>query len=137
MNLKEIKELVQLMEKMGISRLAMKEGDREIELEREVASTKIDNPMIQELVTHRQTASPKKMNLVTSPMVGTCYLSSGPDAPFFKKIGDSVKVGDILCIVEAMKVMNEIKAVTAGMLKRVCVENASPVEFGTPLFEIE
>lgn len=127
MNLKEIKELVQLMEKMGVTRLAMKEGDREIELERGALAT-------QEPVS---APSSKKMNVVTSPMVGTFYLSSSPDSPPFKKPGDTVKVGDILCIVEAMKVMNEIKAESPGRIKRVCVESASPVEFGTPLFEIE
>ncbi len=74
---------------------------------------------------------------IPSPIVGTFYLSSGPDVPPFVKVGDHVSPDTVVCVVEAMKVMNEIKAETAGIITRVLVENASPVEFGQPLFEIE
>ena len=75
-------------------------------------------------------------NIVTSPIVGTFYLSAGPDKPPLKNVGDSVKKGDVLCIVEAMKVMNEITSEFDGTLAEVVAKNESMVEFGAPLFRI-
>jgi len=73
----------------------------------------------------------------TSPMVGTFYASPSPDADAFVKVGDQVSVGDTLCIIEAMKIMNPIEADVAGTIKQILVNNAEPVEFGQPLFIIE
>lgn len=75
-------------------------------------------------------------NAVKSPMVGTCYLAPEPDAPLFVSVGDSVKKGQTLCIIEAMKVMNPIAADADGVVKQILVENAQPVEFDQPLFVI-
>jgi len=75
-------------------------------------------------------------NIVTSPLVGTFYVSAGPDKPVFKNVGDSVKKGDVLCIVEAMKVMNEIASEFDGTLAEVIAKNESMVEFGASLFRI-
>ncbi|MCL2853821.1 MAG: acetyl-CoA carboxylase biotin carboxyl carrier protein [Defluviitaleaceae bacterium] len=75
-------------------------------------------------------------NVVTSPIVGTFYLSAGPDKPSFKNVGDSVKKGDILCIVEAMKVMNEITSEFDGTLAEIIAKNEAMVEYGAPLFRI-
>ena len=74
---------------------------------------------------------------VQAPIVGTFYQSSSPDVAAFVKVGDRVEVGKILCIIEAMKLMNEIEAEVAGTLKQILVQNASPVEYGQPLFVIE
>ncbi|MDT8389351.1 MAG: acetyl-CoA carboxylase biotin carboxyl carrier protein [Lentisphaeria bacterium] len=73
---------------------------------------------------------------IDSPIVGTFYAASAPDAPAFVKVGDTVTPETVVCIVEAMKVMNEIKAETSGTVKRILVENATPVEFGQPLIEL-
>ncbi len=74
---------------------------------------------------------------IRSPIVGTFYSASAPDTPPFVKVGDRVEADTVVCIVEAMKVMNEIKAETSGIIRGVLVENATPVEFGQPLFEID
>ena len=74
---------------------------------------------------------------IASPMVGTFYRSSSPDSPPFVKEGDKVEVGQTLCIIEAMKLMNEIKAETAGVFAKFCVENAQPVEYGQPLYVLK
>jgi acetyl-CoA carboxylase biotin carboxyl carrier protein len=82
-------------------------------------------------------AEEKKGNLMTSPFVGTFYRSPSPDQPAFAEVGTVVKKGQVLCIVEAMKLMNEIEAEVAGKVTEVLVENGQPVEFGQPLFRIE
>lgn len=74
---------------------------------------------------------------ITSPMVGTFYASASPDEPSFVKVGDSVKEDTVVCIIEAMKVMNEVKAGKSGKITKVFADNAQPVEFGTQLFQIE
>lgn len=78
----------------------------------------------------------KEGNIVTSPLVGVTYMSSGPDQPVFKKIGDSVVVGETLCIVEAMKLMNEIKSDVEGTISEIYVEDEQVVEYNQPLFRI-
>jgi acetyl-CoA carboxylase biotin carboxyl carrier protein len=83
--------------------------------------------------------APPAANLkeITAPIVGTFYRSPAPEQPAFKEVGDSVNPEDVVCIVEAMKVMNEIKAGIGGKIRKILVENASPVEFGQPLFLVE
>lgn len=80
--------------------------------------------------------APEDVQLVKSPIVGTFYAAPRPDAPAFVRLGDMVEVGQVLCIVEAMKLMNEIEADVAGEIVRIYVENAQPVEYGEPLFAI-
>lgn len=80
---------------------------------------------------------PEDVHVVKSPIVGTVYSAPRPDAPPFVKVGDEVEVGAVLCIVEAMKLMNEIEADVAGEVVRIYVENAQPVEYGEPLFAIQ
>jgi acetyl-CoA carboxylase biotin carboxyl carrier protein len=82
-------------------------------------------------------ASEKKGHVITSPFVGTFYRSPAPDQPSFAEVGSQVKKGQVLCIVEAMKLMNEIESEIAGKVTEVMVQNAQPVEFGQPLFRIE
>lgn len=81
-------------------------------------------------------AKPVEGKFITSPMVGTLYSSSSPDNPPFVKVGDKVSEQTIVCIIEAMKVMNEVKAGISGVLAEVCIDNGHPVEFGTKLFRI-
>lgn len=145
-----------LMRKTGTKRLAIKQGEFEIELELEGRSGPTplheeeitgENPMKSELEQHRAHVSPSKSGeatfvqelegtYITSPMVGTFYTSPSPDDPPFVKVGDQVNAGDVVCIVEAMKVMNEVKAETAGKLAEILVNNGDPVEFKTKLFEL-
>jgi acetyl-CoA carboxylase biotin carboxyl carrier protein len=82
-------------------------------------------------------AAAKPRNTIDAPIVGTFYRAASPDSPTFAKVGDTVTPETVVCIIEAMKVMNEIKAEKSGVVKEVLVENAQPVEFGQPLFVIE
>jgi len=134
----------------GTRRLAIKQGEFEIELEREMRgaapteSAESNNPMKGELDQHRAQASPSHLDsveevegiYVTSPMVGTFYRAPSPEDPPYVNEGDAVQEGDVIGIIEAMKVMNEIKADKPGTINKVFVENGHPVEFGTKLFEI-
>ena len=93
------------------------------------------SPSPQEASTKEETKTPGKY--ITSPMVGTFYSSPSPDDPVFVKVGDRVDENTVVCIIEAMKVMNEVKAGVSGILMEICVENAHPVEFGTKLFLVQ
>ena len=84
-----------------------------------------------------ETALPENVMLVRAPLVGRFYRSPGPDAAVFVEVGDRVRKGQVLCIIEAMKLMNQIEAEQAGIVRAILVEDGSPVEFGEPLFEIE
>ena len=84
-----------------------------------------------------EAAAPSTANAVTSPMVGTFYRSPSPDAPAFVEVGQSVRAGDVLCIVEAMKMMNQIEADRAGTVTAIHAENGEPVEFDQPLITVE
>ena len=74
---------------------------------------------------------------ITSPMIGTFYRSAGPEKPAFVNVGDTIKAGDVICIIEAMKLFNEIEAEVSGKIVKVLVDDATPVEYGTPLFLVE
>lgn len=147
MDLKQIKELVALMEKGGVRRLAIREKSGfEIELEREEEQPKIAVSAPQHYpfqaaapLPHKEEAMPTKKEegkCVLSPMVGTFYAAASPDDPAFVKVGDRVDENTVVCIIEAMKVMNEVKAGMRGTVTEVLVQNAHPVEFGTKLFRI-
>lgn len=158
---KQIKELMTAMERSGITKLHLKNGTFEIALERAQAETIFSG---KELVgdeerpkipaTHRRGNAPlpsagdtlhpveqpvKELpgTFVTSPMVGTYYSAPSPDDPPFLKVGDHVTKGDIVCIIEAMKVLNEIKAQISGTVVEILMENGNPVEFGTKLLRIQ
>ena len=142
----EIKELLQLFNESGVGELEVQRGDNRLRLKR-AGSNK-------EYVVAQQpqpTAAPAAVvaqppplpakpevdgTLVKSPIVGTYYDSPSPDAPPFVKVGDSVETGQILCIIESMKLMNEIEAETGGTLIAKLVENGRPVEYGEALFSI-
>lgn len=157
MELKQIKELMATMERLKIKKLSIKEtGGFELQLERESAPGSFaaeyhpqhsDEHALRfpshSALPHRPAAleEPKKEQkvegkYVTSPMVGTFYTSPSPDDPVFVKVGDRVEENSVVCIIEAMKVMNEVKAGTSGVIAEICIENGHPVEFGTKIFRI-
>jgi acetyl-CoA carboxylase biotin carboxyl carrier protein len=144
MELNIVKKLIELLEGSKLKKMHIKDGEFELSLEKDDLETLKKNPAIQQIEKPApivETASVEKKvdekNYVLSPMVGTYYSASAPDQPTYVKVGDKVEENTIICIIEAMKVMNEIKANKKGMIKEVLIENASPVEFGTKLFRIE
>lgn len=154
MDLKQIKELIALMDKAGLKKLRIKdksgfEVDLESQEEPQPTSAPTHHPVYHEQRfpthhhipprTHAGEEEKKEVaegKYVTSPMVGTFYSSSSPDDPTFVKVGDRVDENTVVCIIEAMKVMNEVKAGVSGTVAEICVENAHPVEFGTKIFRI-
>ena len=154
MNLKELKELIEMLKNSDISELEIERSGVKVRLRKggdvtfhpamprmEYPPAAIVAPAIPELQTTpaEKQPEPTKANQtrVTSPIVGTFYRSSSPDKPPYAEVGDVVKKGQVLCIIEAMKLMNEIESETAGKIIQILVENGSPVEYGQPLFVIE
>ncbi len=154
MDIERIKELIKILEESKLNKLTLKDDKGcEIHLEKQstpivhhqlpphpavhppVAESHLPHPM-----THVvQTAKHQEVSgkYITSPMVGTFYLTPSPGDPPFVKVGDLVTEDGIVCIIEAMKVMNEIKAGVRGKIVEICIENAHAVEFGTKLFRVE
>lgn len=143
MDIRKVKKLIELLEQSECTELEIREGEESVRISR--AGT-IAAPAVFTAAPaqHQATApaaepAPAKISghTVKSPMVGTFYRSSSPDAKAFVEVGQSVKAGDVLCIIEAMKMFNQIEADKAGTVTRILVENAEPVEFNQPLFTIE
>ncbi len=144
-----IKDLAELINETDLSEIEVEKGDLRIRLTRQLSSAPVavSAPVAAAVPAPVATApapeapspasSGKQAGNVTSPMVGTAYLSPAPGEPPFVSIGDSVKAGDTVLIVEAMKTMNQIPAPQSGVVKAVLVEDAQPVEFGEPLLLIE
>ena len=149
MDLRKLKTLIELVETSGIAELEIQEGEERVRI------TRAGAPGPQTVMLHAApqvaagpppsapAAAPEPVappapqgHTVKSPMVGTFYRSASPGAKPFVEIGDTVAQGDALCIIEAMKLMNEIEADAAGTIKAVLVENGQAVEFGQPLFVI-
>ena len=150
MDLRKIKKLIELLEESGIAEIEVKEGEESIKLSR---ATQVQQPImnmqnldIPSQVSQTPESSVKAQenkidpisdgDTIDSPMVGTFYASASPGAKPFISIGDIVSEGDVVCIVEAMKMMNEIKSEFSGKVLSVNVENSEPVEYGQSLFEI-
>ena len=127
----ELKPFVDFMKEHGLLVLSVEKTDFRIYLAREGAENLVSpSSVVPEI------PADNKSVIVTSPLVGTFYRASAPDAAVFMEVGQEVKVGDILCIVEAMKVMNHVKSEVAGKVLEIKKENGKPVEFGEPLFLI-
>ncbi len=143
MDIKKVEELIKLLDKTGVAEIEVKEGDTSIRISRQsgVATAAIHAPQapIPTPTPHAPVPAIAEVHghMVRSPMVGTVYLAPTPGAKPFVEVGHKVKVGDILCIVEAMKMMNQIEADKAGTIKARLVENGLPIEFDQPLFLIE
>ncbi len=144
MDLKQIEKLMAAMERSSIRRLALKQEGFEIELERGGSNEVVYAPQIvQEHATlpspqeHPKETKAPTGKFVTSPMVGTYYSAPSPEDPPFVKVGDRVEEDTVLCIIEAMKVMNEVKSGVKGTIVEVLLKNGDPVEFGSNIFRIE
>lgn len=149
MDIRKIKKLIELVEESGISELEITEGEESVRINRyssQIAQPAVYNvapqpavaPVVAPVAAAPVAEEPKVTgHTVRSPMVGTFYRSPSPDAPFFIEEGQRVNVGDTLCIIEAMKMMNQIEADKAGTVSRVLVEDGQPIEFDEPLFIIE
>ena len=140
MKLDEIKKMIDLLVKSKLHKLSIKQGDFELHLEKKQEVPILNYELKKEAcLTKEEISSVKKDEslFVKSPMVGTFYISPATDKPPFIKEGDRVTEDTVVCIIEAMKVMNEVKAGVSGVIKEVLCNNASPIEFGTKLFKIE
>ncbi|WP_159635584.1 acetyl-CoA carboxylase biotin carboxyl carrier protein [Erysipelothrix anatis] len=137
MNIDDIKQLIDILETSGLESLTYKNQDFEIALQKPATNTFVPSPSAPAVIAPVNPEPAPATNAMTSPLVGVYYSKPSPDAPEFVKVGQTVKVGDILCIIEAMKVMNEIKATQAGVVKEIYVSEGATVDFDQPLFVIE
>ncbi|MDY0888299.1 acetyl-CoA carboxylase biotin carboxyl carrier protein [Kosakonia sp. CFBP8986] len=156
MDIRKIKKLIELVEESGISELEISEGEESVRISRSAPAASFPMmqqayaaPMMQQqpalanaVATTAAVEAPAAAaeisgHIVRSPMVGTFYRTPSPDAKAFIEIGQTVNVGDTLCIVEAMKMMNQIEADKSGVVKAILVESGQPVEFDEPLVVIE
>lgn len=152
MDIRKIKKLIELVEESGIAELEISEGEESVRISRNfagqvTAAPQMIMPQAVAPVAAAASAAPVAAalaadaapsgHLMRSPMVGSFYRSSSPEAKPFVEVGQQVNVGDTLCIVEAMKMMNQIESDKAGVIKAILAENGQPVEFDEPLFIIE
>jgi acetyl-CoA carboxylase biotin carboxyl carrier protein len=150
MDIRKVKKLIELLEESGISELEISEGEESVRISRHPrmamqAPMAMGSPMLQAAplapampATAAGEHKPRNDEYtVTSPMVGTYYSAASPGAKSFVEIGTEIKVGQILCIIEAMKMMNQIESDKAGRVTAILAKNGEPVEFGQPLFIIE
>ena len=151
MDIRKIKKLIELVEESGIAELEITEGEESVRINRHssapviaaqpqhyaAAPAPVAAPAAAPAAEAAPAAAEPAGHKVLSPMVGTFYAAASPEAPKYVEVGQSVNVGDTLCIVEAMKMMNQIEADKAGVVKAILVENGEPVEFDQPLFIIE
>lgn len=152
MDLHKLKKLIDLVEESGIAEIEVTEGEEKVRITRTIAAAAAPvyaapvpaaapavTPAAAPVAASAPAAAPAARDLSDaqkSPMVGTFYRAPGPNAAAFVEVGQQVKAGDTLCIIEAMKLMNEIEAEKSGTVKEILVENGTPVEFGEPLFII-
>ena len=146
MDIRKVKKLIELLEESGISEIEISEGEESVRISRypkpgtvtaTVAPAAAPAPAPAAPVAAEPVAPPVRGQQVTAPMVGTFYSGAAPGAKPFVEIGTEVNPGDTLCVIEAMKMMNQIESEFAGRVVSILVENGSPVEFGQPLFVIE
>ena len=157
MDIRKVKKLIELLEESNIDEIEIKEGEESVRISRNSAQTVISSPAAYaapiaapapaapapapaaaapEPAAAEPAAPATSGHTVKSPMVGTFYRAPSPTSPNFAEVGQTVKVGDVICIVEAMKMMNQIEADKAGTIEAILVENGEPVEFDQPLFSI-
>jgi acetyl-CoA carboxylase biotin carboxyl carrier protein len=156
MDIRKIKKMIELLEESGIAEIEIKEGEESLRIARvlpgQATTTYVNSPMPAPVASAPTAAvaapvaapvdgGPMRAgageHVVSAPMVGTYYSAPTPGAKQFVEIGDEVEVGQVLCIIEAMKMMNQIESEKAGKVKAIMVKNGEPVEFGQPLFIIQ
>ncbi len=145
MDIRKVKKLIELLEESGLAEIEINEGEDSVRISR--YSTASPPPMVAApvaaaaapaaTVEDQAIPPPPDGHSMTAPMVGTYYSAPAPGAKSFVQVGSEVQVGDVLCIIEAMKMMNQIEADQSGRVVSILVENGEPVEFGQPLFIIE
>ena len=149
MDIRKVKKLIEMLEASNLEEIEIQEGEESVRLVKKRTETEVThqvkqnqlNKIAEKTVTeHSQEVSPAKKNasdeVINSPMVGTFYAAASPGTKPFVSVGDVVEEGDVVCIIEAMKMMNEIKSDFSGTVTSVLVENSEPVEFGQALFFI-
>ena len=159
MDLKEIQNLIKFVAKSGASEVSLEMDDVKITIKTGTEVTKAETAYIQQIPMHAPAPQPpqgaaqpttlspqaesrpveddSKYITIKSPIIGTFYRKPSPDKPVFAEVGDSVNKGDVLCVIEAMKLFNEIESEVSGKIVRILVEDASPVEFDQPLFLVD
>lgn len=155
-NIEELRELLAILDERGVAEFELEEGGRKLRIRKSTAGT--GAPAVVSVTPSAAPAAPTPalapatpaeaappqgekpaedgLVTMTSPIVGTFYRSPDPNSPVFVKVGDRVKVGQVLCIIEAMKLMNEIEAECAGEVVKIHAENGQPVQYGQPLFSL-
>jgi len=151
MDIRKVKKLIELLEESGISEIEIKEGEESVRISRNSPAA-IAAPAMAPMAMPAAAPAPAAPvaaaaaeesnaipagHAVKSPMVGTFYRAPSPDAPEFVQVGQSVSVGETLCIIEAMKILNQIEADKSGVIKSILIENGEPVEYDQPMFIIE
>lgn len=153
MDIRKVKKLIEMLEESNISEIEIHEGEESVRISRystiEPSQTVVQVPANAELrpsspelqsfespVEGRGSTGSITGNIITAPMVGIFYEAATPDRPPFVELGQSVSEGDVLCIIEAMKIMNQIECDVSGVISKILVENGEPVEYGQPLFVI-
>ena len=151
MDIRKVKKLIEMLEESNLNEIEIKEGEESVKLvkaqvssiKEQIVSSVNEAPKISSTENQDQKNSEMEkeeqiqVKTVDSPMVGTFYGAPNPGADDFVSVGDKISEGDVLCIIEAMKMMNEVKSDFSGTVKQVLVENAEPVEFGQALFVVE
>ena len=147
MDLRKIKKLIEMLQESDLNEIEVKEGEESVRINRKkevninpaapqvsisapAPQQSVSPPAIEEEPTH-------ELAKITSPMVGTFYRSPAPGKPAFVEIGQKVKAGDVVCIIEAMKMMNQVKSDVDGVVREIHIEDGQPVEFDQPLISIE
>lgn len=147
MDIRKIKKLIELLDESGVAEIEIKEGEESVRISRQQhAFSTAPAPQMMSAPAPAPAAAPAPVeeaepeisgHKINSPMVGTFYRAASPGATAFTEVGQMVSEGDTLCIIEAMKILNQIEADKSGKVKAILVENGQPVEFGQPLFIIE
>jgi len=153
MDIRKVKKLIELLEESVIAELEIQEGEESVRISRHGSHAPAPAPAAPPAPAAQPAPAPAAApdtggsddaggglpsgHVVESPMVGTFYSASSPSSPAFVEVGQSVKAGETICIIEAMKILNQIEADVSGTVKAILVENGSPVEFGEPLMIIE
>ncbi len=152
MDIRKIKKLIELLEESDIGELEIKEGEESVRISRGSANVAVAQPVVAAAPApapapaapaapsvaedKKESAQTFTGHLIKSPMVGTFYRSPSPGSPAFVEVGQHVKPGDVVCIIEAMKMMNQIEADKAGVIEAILVEDGEPVEFDQPVITI-
>ena len=150
MDIRKVKKLIELLEESAISEIEIKEGEESVRISRANSAPQYLAPPAP-VVPVAQTPAPAKLaesaepapvpkeegTVIESPMVGTYYAAASPEASAFVTVGQNIRAGDVICIVEAMKILNQIEAEVSGKVKALLVEDGQPVEFGQPLIVVD